>query len=292
MLKNNIEKSLKVAIILTSIFFIVEVIGGLISGSLSLLGDAGHMLRDVFALLISLSALKLAKNIPTKKKTFGYHKLETFAAFINGILLIVISGWIFWEAYQRFFEPRPIESATMFFVAIIGLLVNIYVAFKLHGSHDLNVKSAFMHVLTDALSSAAVVFASIWIFFTGQYVVDPMLSILIASFILFSGFSITKESIFILLGFVPKELDFDSVVKDVEKVKGVEGVHNIHLWSLCPNINVMDAHVHTLEPDMGKLEHIKNEIKENLEKYNIKHTTLEFECEECKEIGKIKRIKH
>jgi len=165
---NNVEKSLKIAIILTSIFFVVEIIGGLISGSLSLLGDAVHMFRDVFALLISLSAINLAKKLPSRTKTFGYHRVEIFASFLNGILLLVVSGWIFWEAYQRFFTPEPIESITMFVVALIGLLVNLYVASKLHGSHDLNVKSAFVHVLTDTLSSIAVIFASIWIFFTNQ----------------------------------------------------------------------------------------------------------------------------
>ena len=124
------EKYLKIAIVLTSGYFIVEIIGGLISGSLSLLGDAGHMLRDVFSLLITLSALNIAKRLPTKTKTFGYHRVEILAAFINGLLLIAISLWIFAEAIKRFLEPLPIKSSVMFFTAFIGLLVNLYVAFK------------------------------------------------------------------------------------------------------------------------------------------------------------------
>jgi len=290
--KNTIEKSLKIAIVLTSIFFIVEVIGGLISGSLSLLGDAGHMFRDIFALFVSLGAINIAKKLPTKTKTFGYHRIEIFAAFVNGILLVAISGWIFFEAYQRFFTPKPIESVTMFVVALIGLLVNLYVAFKLHGSHDLNVKSAYIHVLTDTLSSIAVVFASIWIFFTNQTIVDSILGIAVATFILFSAFRIIGDSIHILLEFTPKNIDFDDVIKDIESVSGVEGVHNVHLWGLCSNINIIDAHIYTTESDMDKIEQIKKEIKKCLEKYNIKHVTLELECEECIENDKIKKIIH
>lgn len=293
MKNNNIEKSLKIAIILTSLFCIIEVVGGLISGSLSLVGDAGHMLRDAFALFISLGAINIAKKLPTKTKTFGYHRIEIFAAFVNGILLIGISGWIFWEAYQRFFTPKPIESTTMFIVALIGLLVNLYVAFKLHGSHDLNVKTAFMHVLTDTLSSIAVIFASIWIFLTNQTIVDPILSIAITVFILFSASTIMRDAVRILLEFTPKDIDFNEVIKDIENVKGVQGVHNVHLWSLCSNINIIDAHIFTTESDTwAKIEKIKKEIKKSLEKYNIRHATLEFECEECMENDKIKKVMH
>ena len=289
---NSIEKSLKIAIILTSIFFVVEIIGGLISGSLSLLGDAMHMFRDVFALIISLTAINIAKKLPSNVKTFGYHRVEIFASFLNGILLLVVSGWIFWEAYQRFFTPKPIESVTMFIVAVIGLLVNLYVVSKLHGSHDLNVKSAFVHVLADTFSSIAVIFASIWIFFTNQTIIDPILGGVIAAFILLSSFIIIKNSVHVLLGFAPKNIDFDDVVKDIESVKGVQGTHNVHLWSLCSNINIIDAHIFTNEPNMGTIEVIKGKIKKNLEKYNIKHATLEFECEECVENDKIKKVKH
>ena len=292
MQNNNIEKTLKIAILLTSIFFVVEVIGGIISGSLSLLGDAGHMLRDVLALFISLSAINIAKKLPTITKTFGYHRTEIFAALINGVLLIVTSGWIFFEAYKRFFEPKPIESITMFAVALIGLLVNLYVAFKLHGSHDLNVKSAFMHVITDTFSSIAVIFASVWIFFTNQTIIDPILGIVIAVFILFSAFLIMKDSIQILLGFAPKNVDFDGVIKDIENVKGVQSIHNVHLWTLCSNINVIDAHILVNELNMAKIEKIKSKIKKKLEKYNIKHVTLEFECEECIVNDTVKKMKH
>lgn len=292
MKNNNIEKSLKIAIVLTFVFFVVEVIGGLSSGSLSLLGDAGHMFRDVLALFISLSAINIAKKLPTKTKTFGYHRIEIFAAFVNGILLIGISGWIFGEAYQRISTPVSIESTTMFIVAMIGMLVNLYIAFKLHGSHDLNVKSAYIHVLTDTLSSVAVIFASVWIFFTNQTVVDAIVSMGIAVFILYSAFVIIRDSIRILLEFTPKNINFDEVIKDIQDVKDVQGAHNVHLWALCSNINVLDAHIFTTQRDMLRIEKIKKEIKKKLERYNIKHVTLEFECKECVENDIIKKLKH
>jgi cobalt-zinc-cadmium efflux system protein len=291
-MENHIEKSLKIAIILTFAFFIVEVVGALVSGSLSLMGDAGHMFRDVFALFISLSAIKIAKKLPTKTKTFGYHRIEILAAFLNGIFLIIISVWILLEAYQRFFTPNPIESTVMFVVAFIGLVVNLYVAFKLHGSHDINVKSAFLHVLTDTLSSVAVIFASIWILFTNQTIVDPILGVAIAVFILFSATTIIKDSLRILMEFTPKDIDIDDVIREIESVNGVLETHNVHLWSLCSNINIVDAHVFTQETDMVKLERIKKEIKERLKKYNIKHATLEFECEKCMKNDKISKLEH
>jgi cobalt-zinc-cadmium efflux system protein len=285
---NHIEKYLKIAVVLTAAIFVVELAGSLFSGSLSLLGDAGHMLRDVFALCVSLGAVMIARRLPTKEKTFGYHRVEILAALLNGILLIAISAWIFAEAYQRFFNPVPIQSGIMLMAASAGLLVNVFVAFSLRGSHDLNVRSAFFHVLTDLLSSVAVVFAALWIYFTGQTIVDPVLGTIIALLVLFSAFRIIRESVHILLGFAPKDVDFNAMVSDIESMKGVEGVNNVHLWSLCSNVNILDAHVLTKERDMARIESLKNEIKSRLGKYNIKHATLEFECEECKECKECK----
>lgn len=288
----NYKKHLKTALLLTIFFFVVEVIGGWISGSLSLLGDAAHMLRDVFALLISLSALNISKKLPSKRKTFGFHRVEIFAAFLNGIFLIAVGIWILQEAFQRIHSPQPVESITMLIVAFIGLGVNLYVAWKLHGSHDLNIKSAFLHVLTDAIFSLAVIITAVLIFFTGETIFDPILSAVISIVILISAFFIMKESAVILMEFTPKNVNFDRVVKDMQRVDGVEGVHHIHLWSLCSNINVIDAHVYTRETDMRKVDQMKSEIKKNLKKYNIKHATLEFECEECPQPDNLRQIKH
>jgi cobalt-zinc-cadmium efflux system protein len=286
------EKYLKIAIVLTSLYFLVEVIGGFYSGSLSLLGDAGHMLRDVFSLFITLGAIRIAKRLPSKTKTFGYHRIEILAAFINGLFLIGISLWILLEAIKRFIEPSSVKSPIMFFIAFIGFIINVYVALKLHGSKDLNIKAAFLHVITDTLTSVAVIFASVWIYFTGQNIVDPILGGLIAVFISFSAFIVIRDALNILLEFTPKDIDFDNLVNDIEKINGVEGIHNVHLWSLCSNLNVMEAHIFTNITDMRKIEHLKVRIKQELEKFNIKHSTLEFECSECSRKDIIEKIEH
>lgn len=292
MQKTHYEKHLKFSIFLTSVFFGVEIVGGWISGSLSLLGDAGHMFRDVFALIISLSALNISKKLPSERKTFGFHRVEILAAFMNGIFLIAIGIWILLEAYHRFHSPKPIESTSMLIVAVIGLGVNLYVAQRLHGSHDLNIRSAFLHVLTDAVFSVAVILAAILICLTGKTIFDPILSSMISAVIIFSSLKIVKESLRILLEFTPKDIDFDQVFQDIQKVEGVKGVHDVHIWSLCSNINVLDAHVFTDETDMTEIQKIKSVIKQTLEKYNIRHATLEFECEECILPNKVKKIDH
>ena len=289
---NLTEKYLKIAVILTSLYFVVEVAGGFFSGSLSLLGDAGHMARDILSLLITLGAIRIAKRLPSKTKTFGYHRVEIIAAFINALLLIGISGWIFLEAVKRTSTPTPIQSPIMFSVALIGLIINLYVALKLHKSNDINIRAAFLHVLTDTLASVAVIFASVWIFFTGQTIVDPILGGIIAIFVLFSAFAVLRDSLNILLESTPRGIDFDNLAGDIEKIEGVEGIHNVHLWSLCSNLNIMDAHIFTNIRDMAEIENLKAKIKTQLEKYNVKYSTLEFECEECAAKNRIEKIEH
>ena len=286
------EKHLKIAILLTAFYSIVEAVGGFLSGSLSLLGDAGHMFRDVFSLLITLGAMRIAKRLPTKTKTFGYHRVEILSAFINGLLLVGISVWIFLEAIDRFNNPVPVKSPLMFSVAFIGLIINLYVVLKLHGSEDLNIKAAFLHVFTDALASFGVIFAAVWIFFTGQTIIDPIISLVIAFFILSTAFTVIRDALNILLEFTPKDISIDNLIKIIEKIEGVEGIHDIHLWSLCSNLNVMDAHIFTKISDMNKIEKLKTKIKRELKRFNIKHSTLEFECEECTRKNKIEKIDH
>ena len=169
----------------------------------------------------------------------------------------------------------------MLIVAGIGLVANIGVVFLLHGSHDLNVRSAFLHVVGDTVSSVAVIAAAVWITFTGQVIADPILSIIIAVLLVISAARILRETISILLQFTPRSVDFDAVIAEMTTVKGVDGVHHVHLWSLCSEINVLDAHVYSCEREVEKIEGMKQEIKERLKKYRILHSTLEFECNEC-----------
>ena len=285
------RKSMKIALIITVVFLFVEIAGGLLSGSLALLSDAGHMFSDVFSLLLSLGAMTLALQLPTKERTYGYHRGEIFAAFINSLLLIGVSAGILWEAYQRTINPAPVQGGLMLMVACIGLGANLWVIFLLHGSHNLNVRSAFLHVVGDTISSVAVIVAAVWIALTGQVMIDPVLSAFIAVLIVISAVRLLRETVTILLQFTPQSVDFDAVVADMTSVSGVEGVHHVHIWSLCSDINVLDAHVYSCERDVEKIEQMKQEIKERLKKYRILHSTLEFECDECKDCVIVQHIK-
>jgi len=279
------QRRLKLAILVTFIFFLVEVAGGLISGSLSLLGDAGHMLRDVFALLLSLAAMTIAQELPTTTRTFGWHRLEILAALLNGVLLMAVSAFVMLEAYGRLLNPVAVGSLTMGLVAFAGLVVNLVVATTLHGSHDLNVQSAFLHVLGDLISSVAVIVAAVWICLTGQTFVDPLLGVAISLIILATSLPLIRETLWILLEFTPKGIDPDEVVSELLSVEGVEDIHHVHLWSLCSEINLFEAHILTEEPDLRGLDGLKREIRARLAKYGVRHSTLEFEYEKCEGAG-------
>ncbi|MFA5268920.1 MAG: cation diffusion facilitator family transporter [Methanoregula sp.] len=280
------------AVILTFIFFVIEAVGGYFSGSLALFSDATHMLSDLSALLLTYGALRLAQKPPTTGRTFGYHRVETGVALINALLLILTGIWILYEAFQRVFSPPAVQVSVMLPVAIAGLLINLYIAFRLHGSHDLSVKSAYLHVLADTLSSVAVIVAGIWIMFTGDMRVDPVISALISLFIIASALPLLRESDAIILQFAPRDVDLSVLVADLESVPGVESVHNVHLWSLCSHTNVLDAHVYTCMERVVDQEIIKQEIKRRLGKYHVWHSTLEFECKECKDCAVVLPVKN
>jgi len=277
------RRSLQIALVITTMFLLVELVGGLVAGSLALVSDAGHMFSDVLAFILSLGAITLATRLPTKQQTYGFGRAEVFAAFANSLLLIAVSAGILWEAYQRVLNPAPIQGFLMGTVAAAGLVSNVAVAYLLHGSQNVNVRSSFLHVIGDAVSSAAVIVAAVWIALTGETIIDPILSGLISIIIVVSAARIIRETLVTLLQFTPRDVDFDAVVADMKAVEGVSGVHHVHLWSLSSNINVLDAHVYSCERDTLKIEELKRKIKTRLLNYHILHSTLEFECEECKD---------
>lgn len=205
-------------------------------------------------------AIIIAKRLPTPSWTFCCHRVEIRAAVANGIFLIGVSLLIVNETLIRFSHPAPISSTVMFGVAAIGLVANLIAMYVLHGSHDLNVRSAFLHVLGDTISSVAVIAAAIWIEFTCQTFVDPLLSSAITLLILFLSFSLPRDAFSILLRFAPCGVDTEEVIREIESVAAVYGVHNVHLRSLCSNINVLDAHVYCCEADARRLEKVKAEI--------------------------------
>ncbi|MCJ7459397.1 MAG: cation diffusion facilitator family transporter, partial [candidate division Zixibacteria bacterium] len=217
-----------VPLLLTALMTLVEFVGGILSGSLSLIGDAGHMLTDTLALGLSYFALRLSKRPADAKRTYGFHRTEILVSLLNGLTLIVISGYIFYEAYRRFLSPAHIKAPLMLSVAIIGLVVNVIGMSILRKSSqgNLNVRGAFLHILGDALSSIGVIVAGIIIFFTKFYLVDPIVAILIGGIILRGAVGLVTESSNILLEAVPKHLSMDAIVEELKKIPGVKELHD------------------------------------------------------------------
>jgi len=283
--REDYSRILWIGVAATLFVFFIEMFGGYVSGSLSLLSDAGHMVIDASSLLLTLSAIQAARSLPTRQRSYGLHRAGIFAAFLNGLLLIGVSIWILYVAYQRVLFPQAVESTVMLIVAVTGLAANVVIAALLHGSRDLNIRGAFLHVVGDALSSIAVVVAALWIMATGQVLADPILSAVIAMVILVTALGVLQESTEVLFQFTPRDLNPEDVIREMMAVPGVLGVHDLHIWSLSSSIRVMDAHVYSCEEDVRENERIKHEIKRRLEDFRIYHSTLEFECEECRNEG-------
>jgi cobalt-zinc-cadmium efflux system protein len=277
-------RDLKLAIILTLVILVLEILGGVLTNSLALLSDAAHVFMDVVALALSFGALRLAARPTNHRATFGYHRFEVFAALINGTTLIAISGLIFFNAYLRFSSPPEVRTLEMLVIAVIGTVVNVFVMLRLHGYKDLNIKGAYLHVAADTLSSLVVIVGGLWMLFTGQFIIDPILSMVIGLIILFGSCRLIRDSVCILLERTPKHIDMERLMKEVSDIDGVVDIHDVHVWSLCSNVHSLSAHVLV---DRMHLKHTKPVIRRinNIlkDKYNITHTTLQFECEECGE---------
>lgn len=274
----------KIAIGLTVFIFLMELIAGYLTNSLALLSDSAHVFMDAFALTLSWFAIYICSFPPTEKRTYGWHRMEVFAAFINGTTLLFVSAFILYRAYFRIISPEHVESMGMLIVAVIGLIANLVVAFWLRDfSHDdLNVKSAYLHVVWDAIASIGVIIGAVIIYYTGRFVVDPIISIGIGFIIIKGALSIVKESTYILLEGVPSDIDAQKLVEDVKSINGVGGVHSLHIWSLCLNVYAMSAHV-DIEPfALGREAEIITHINDKLAKtYHITYTTLQTECKTC-----------
>ncbi len=281
------------SISLTLLILAAEVIGGLWTGSLALLSDAAHVFMDIFALVLSFVALRLSALPADDRHSFGYHRLEVLAALVNGITLVIIALGIGWEAVQRWQAPQPVRSGEMLIIAVIGLLVNILVAFILGGhdhaeepnhthTRDLNVHSAFLHVVGDAVSSLGVILAAIIISLTGWQWVDPLASLLIAVLILVSAYRVTRSALHILIEGVPEGLSIQKVAEVILQIQGVDGVHDLHVWNICSGHISLSAHV-TLDPETS-LHHpaVLSNIRQRLHaEFGIDHTTLQIEHTRC-----------
>ena len=275
---------LKVALAISSIYFFAELIGGFLTNSLALLSDAGHMLSDIAALALSLFAFRIAKRPATVSSTYGYHRAEILAALFNGLTLWLIVGVIFAAAYNRFLDPPAVESYGMMIVASLGLLVNLVAGAVLYGSHhhNLNLRGAFLHIVSDALGSVGAIAASLIMLFTGWYVADPVISILIGLLILHSSWNLVKESLSVLMQAVPKGIRLEDVQQALEEVEGVSKVHDLHVWAVTSDIFTLSAHA--VVENGGDFHQVLNGIEDTLkERFNIEHTTIQLEIESREE---------
>jgi cobalt-zinc-cadmium efflux system protein len=291
----SIKGRLTLAVIFTAIIFFAELFGGYIFNSLALLSDAAHVFMDVLALSMSLFAIYISGLPPTEKRTFGLHRVEVLVSFLNGMTLLFVSLFIFYKAYTRFLDPQEVESVGMLAIAVVGLVVNAVVALWLrgHAKHDLNVKSAFFHVIGDAVASAGVIVAGIIIYFTGWYRVDSIISALIGMIIVGGAVRIIEESTHILLEGVPRDIDLNEVLESMKSLEGVTGIHSLHIWSICHNIYALGAHVDIDPAHRANQGEILSTINERLaENYHIFYTTLQVECASCESGDVLRNIAH
>lgn len=275
------KKELKIVIFFTSVILVVEVIGGIISNSLALLSDAVHVFSDVFALTLSFFALSLAARPPSTSRTFGFHRAEVFAALINGVTLFMISFFIFKKSYERILMPPDIKTTEMLTVAVFGFFVNLWVIHRLKGhGDDLNIRSAFLHVVGDALASLGVIIGAVVIILTGSTIVDPIISVLIGIIIVFGSLRVIKESLHILLEGTPRHIDPKKVSNAILGVDGVKNVHDLHIWSICSHINAASAHIIVGDVMMSYVTQISKRVEKEMDAQGIGHTTFQFECGE------------
>ena len=277
-------KPLKIALTIVLVIMVFEVIGGILSNSLALLGDAGHMLVDALALGLALFAVTIARRPATPTKTFGYHRVEIMAALANGTALLLVSAYIFYEAYQRFLEPPLINTPLMIGVAVIGLAANLtgILLLRRASRRSLNIKAAFWHIVGDTISSVGVIVAGIIISVTGWHVVDPLIAIFIGGIILWGAVRLVSESVDILMEAVPKHIQVDKVIEIIKNVPGVEDVHDIHIWTITSDIHALSAHLLIEDQRVSKSAEIVEAVNRNLGRhFNITHTTLQLECESC-----------
>lgn len=282
------RRRLQLALVITAAFTVVEVIGGLVTRSLALLADAGHMLTDSMALALAVFAFVISARPADHKRSFGYHRVQILAAFVNGITLLAIVVWILIEAVQRLLDPPQVLGETMLYVAIAGLVVNIVSFWVLHGGdqENLNMRGAALHVLSDLLGSVAAIAAAMTIIYTGWMPIDPILSIIVALLILRSALFVVRRSAHILLEGTPDWLDTDEIRDTLSRsVPEVEDVHHVHVWGLTQERLMLTMHL-VVDPDLPEPTATIRSVKKILAAdYGIHHSTIEIETDGCADAG-------
>jgi cobalt-zinc-cadmium efflux system protein len=276
---DHLNSAFILGIILNSVFVIVEVIAGLITGSLSLLTDAGHNLSDVASLALALLAYKLTKVNSNKEYTFGYKRSTIIVSFFNGVILFATVGFIFYEAIMRFINPEKVEGSTMAWVAFIGIIINAFTAwlFIKDKSKDLNIKGAYLHMATDAMVSLGVVISGVIIMFTQWYWIDSAVGIIIALVILYGTWGLLKDSLRLEMDGVPKDMKLEDIKAELLKNENVISVNHVHVWALSTTENALTAHLVIDPKDLALFDDIKKDLRHRLQHLEINHCTFEPE---------------
>jgi len=281
------EKSsirLFITMVLNFLITVVEVIGGLLSGSLSLLSDALHNFSDGISIIISYIAIRLGKQPKSARYTFGLKRAEILAAVINAGTLIVICFYLFKEAYERFTQPQEIAGGTMIIVASIGLIANVIgtLLLKKGSRHNINIRSAYLHLLGDAISSVAVIIGGITIYFFQIYWVDPLLTVLISLYILKKSIEIVKEAINVLMMGAPERISIENIQKEIEDIDGINNIHHVHIWRLNEQNIHFEAHIDVADMPVSQTTDLSTIIEKRLKaNHGITHITLQFESDKC-----------
>ena len=278
------RQRLILSIIVTITFVLVETITGYLSHSLALMSDAGHNFADALALIFAWYGVWIARKPSTARRTFGYHRVGTLAALVNSVSLVVIALLVFWEAINRLRHPEPVHSTPMIIVALLAILMNTVISLWLRGGakKDLGVRSAYVHMLGDAISAAGVVVAGLIVAFTGASIADPVVSILIGILILWSSWGILKESVNVLLEAIPAGMNMIEVEQAIANVHGVLEVHDLHVWTIGSGMICCSCHVMVNEQSVRSGENVLRAVTEKLEhNFGIAHTTIQVEVEGC-----------
>ena len=276
------RRVLELSLIVTAAVAAIEFAGGFLSNSISLVSDAIHVLTDVIAIALSLLAVVLATRSHSGITTYGYHRAEVLAALVNGITLVILSGWILYEAFQRVLQPRPIDAPIMLAAAGLGLVGNLIVILLLrgHANKSINLQSAFVHVIYDTVSSVAVIITGFVAFYSGTVILDPLVAFLIAGLITRSAYSIVKGSTHILLEGAPRKLDIAEVTNSLKEINGVVDVHDLHVWTISTGMDALSGHVVIRDQMLSQSGKVLGTINELLsDKYGIRHTTIQLENE-------------
>ncbi|MEX2414970.1 MAG: cation diffusion facilitator family transporter [Paenibacillaceae bacterium] len=276
----NNKKGLMIALIITAGIMLLEFFGGLFTNSLALLADSGHMLSDVGALALSLMAIWFAVRPPSPNKSYGFYRFEILAALMNGLTLFLVCGFIIWEAYDRFLDPPMVASGSMMVIACIGLLANILSAWSLMRQgdvkHNINVRSAYLHIIGDALGSVGAIIAGLLMLIFSWYIADPIISVIVALLILKSAWNVMKTAVHILMEGTPITVDYIDVERTLLGIVGVKNVHDLHIWTITSGLDSLSCHL-LIEDSSDSQAILQSAIHIIEDTYKIKHTTIQVE---------------